>query len=199
MPATRIVRFMWIGILAMALAACSGAPSDEGNIPTGVSIYQAQDIDNRQIHFIWLELPTSLAMGSNEVRVFMARTDPPAMLVPTETELPCIVQSEDEYLEFGPVTLPFEFDGVQLEGSYVWSACPSCEDCYMDWDTTMEIIGTMDQDKMDLGIGIRHMGHNILDDFFRIELGPEQPTSMEPSIQCRRTADCMGVEFVPRQ
>jgi hypothetical protein len=76
-----------------------------------------------------LELPENIEIGSNDIRVFMARTDPPAMLVPTEIEFPCMVQSEDEYLEFRAETLSFEYDGTQLVGSCEWMACASCVEC----------------------------------------------------------------------
>ena len=62
----------------------------------------------------------------------------------------------------------------------------------------MEIVGTMKQDKMDLAIGIRHMGHNIQDDFLGIDLWTEEPSSREPRILCRRSNDCMNMEFAPR-
>jgi hypothetical protein len=160
-----IKQLLSVGTLGFALFACGGAPIIDGVVPADIGIYMAQDISNRQIHFVWMELPSSLNLGTNDVRIFMARTDPPGMLVPTETELPCIIRSENDYLDIRPVTLPFEYDGRQLVGSYTWKACASCVECYMDWDTTMEIVGTIEQDKMALSIGIRHMGHNIQDDF----------------------------------
>ena len=194
----RINQFLTVGIMCFFLVACGKSPSVNGGVPSDTSIYQAHDIANRQIHFIWIELPSSLNLGSNEIRVFMARTDPPGMLVPMETELPCLIQSDNEYLDLRPVTLPFEFDGRQLVGSYTWNACASCVECYMDWDTTMEIFGIMEQDKIALSIGIRHSGHNIQDDYLQIELRREKPSLMEPRILCRRSSDCKNLEFVSR-
>jgi hypothetical protein len=178
--------------------APTGSATPEPPAPTGITIYTAQDIDNRQIHFVWLELPENLEVGSNDVRVFMARTDPPAMLVPTEVELPCLVQSNDGYLEFRAETLSFEYDGTELVGSYEWMACASCVECYMNWNTRMEIVGLPTGDTMAIAIGIRHLGHNILQDFTEIELQREDPSWLEPAIQCRRTSDCLEVEFLPR-
>lgn len=198
MKTKSILPLLAIWFIAILLGACDGAVVPQRPAPTGVTIYTAQDIDNRQIHFVWLEVPEKLEIGSNDVRVFMARTDPPGMLVPTEVELPCIVQSEDEYLEFRAETLPFEFDGSKLEGSYVWKACASCIECYMNWDTRMEIVGTLEGETMALSIGIRHLGHNIIQDYTEIDLLQEEPTWQEPAIKCRRTSDCMIVEFLPR-
>ncbi len=175
-----------VGVWGILLVACGGAPNVDKFAHIDTKIYQAHGIDNRQIHFVWFEVPSDLSIGRNDIRVFMARTDPPGMLVPTEAELPCIIGSEKEYLELRAVTLPFEFDGKQLEGSYTWKACASCVECYMDWDTTLEIIATLEQDLMLVSIGIRHMGHNVQDDYLQIELEPEKPSSREPRILCRR-------------
>jgi hypothetical protein len=145
-----------------------------------------------------MELPSSLELGSNVIRLFMVRTDPPGMLVPTEVELPCIMQFKSEYMDIRPVSLDFEFDGKQLVGKYAWSACASCVECYMGWETTMEIVAILDQERMDLSIGIRHMGHNIQDDYLRVEMWQKEPDRMEPRILCRRSFDCAELEFVSR-
>jgi hypothetical protein len=196
--AVSINQFLSVGTLGFFLVACGSAPITDGFVPPDISVYQAHDIANRQIHFIWIELPSNLNLGTNDIRVFIARTDPPGMLVPTETELPCIIQYENDYLDIRPVTLPFEYDGSQLSGSYDWKACASCVECYMDWETTMEIVGAMEQNKIALTIGIRHMGHNVQDDFLRTELWPEKLSSQEPRILCRRSNDCKNIEFAPR-
>jgi hypothetical protein len=193
-----INQLLSVGVLGFFLVACGKLPISDKLIPQNVNIYQAHDIANRQINFIWIELPSSLDLGINQLRVFMARTDPPGMLIPTESELPCIIQADNVYLDLRPATLPFEFDGSQLAGSYQWMACASCVECYMNWETTLEIVGTIEQDKMVLSIGVRHMGHNIQDDFLRVELWPEEPRTREPRIQCRRANDCREVEFVQR-
>lgn len=193
-----VYQLLLVGATSLSIAACGVIPSMRSTVPSDINIFQAQDIDSRQIQFIWIELPSSLYLGRNDIRVFMARTDPPGMLVPTETELPCIIQSENKYLDLRPITIPFVYDGRQLVGSYTWNACATCIDCYMDWETTMEIIGVIEDDRMDLSIGIRHMGHNIQDNYLRVELWKEAPNSKEPRILCRRSFDCREMEFVPR-
>jgi hypothetical protein len=129
----------------------------------------------------------------------MARTEPAGLLVPTNIELPCIIGTDEEYCEFRPLTLPFEYDGEQLVGSYAWEACASCVECYMNWTTTMEIVGTLDEGTMSLSIGIRHMGHNIQEDYLSVELLRENPGTREPGIRCRSTSECLDLEFLPRE
>jgi hypothetical protein len=191
------MRFNWllfIGIMGLMLCAC-----DQPRSEVDTKIYLAQDIDNRQIQFVWVELPMELTPGSNEIRLFMARINPPGMLVPTETELPCIIQTEGKYMDLRPISLPVDFDGEQITGSYTWNACASCIECYMDWDTTLEFTAGIGEERMDLSIGIRHMGHNIQDNYLQIELLEEVPDSKEPRILCRRSFDCQDVEFMTRQ
>jgi hypothetical protein len=60
----------------------------------------------------------------------------------------------------------------------------------------MEIVGAPDGDTMAIAIGIRHLGHNILLDCTELELQREDPSWLEPAIQCRRTSD--RLEFLPR-
>ena len=83
-----IRQVLCMGTLGLVLVACRSTGAEEQAVPSDVRIYLAEDIANRQVHFIWMELPASLQVGANEARVFMARTDPPGMLIPTETELP---------------------------------------------------------------------------------------------------------------
>jgi len=195
----RINQLLFVGILGLVLSACGEPPVADGVLPSDTNVFLAENIDNRQIQLVWVELPSNLNLGDNEIRLFMARLHPPGMLVPTETELPCIIQSKNEYMDLRPVSIPIEFDGKQIMGSYTWNACASCIECYLDWETTIEIIAEVEQNKMDLSIGIRHMGHNIQGDFLHIELLQEKPDSNEPRVLCRRSFDCMDVEFVPRQ
>lgn len=191
----RINRLLFIGMLSLVLGACSGTQPGS----TDTEVFLARDIDNRQIQFVWIELPAELTLGSNEIRLFMARLNPPGMLVPTETELPCIIQTEGEYMDLRPITIPVNFDGEQITGSYTWNACASCVECYLDWDTMLEFLADVEGNKINLAIGIRHMGHNIQDNYLQIELSQEAPDSNEPRILCRRSFDCQDVEFVPRQ
>lgn len=185
-------------VLGLAVGACAGAPSPDKPVPSDIRIFHAQDIPNPQVHFIWMELPTTLDLGSNEIRVFMARTEPPSMVVPTESELPCMLQSETEHLALAPIPITFEYDGSQLVGSYSWKACGSCVECYMNWETRMEIVGTLADGKMDLSLAIRHFGLNIQGDFLQVQLTEETPTPREPSILCTRTFTCQQLDFVPR-
>ena len=130
----RINRLLFIGMLSLVLGACSG--TQPGSPDT--EVFLVEDIDNRQIESIWIEIPSDLSPGSNKIRLFMARPNPPGMLVPTETELPCIIQTEGEYMDLRSVSLLVDFDIELVKGIYTRNACASCIECYLDRDKTLE-------------------------------------------------------------
>ena len=182
-------------LLCFDLVACSNASLFDNTPSPDIRVYMTKGDADSQVPFIWIELPPKLENGRNDVRVFMARRDPPGMLVPTETELPCIIQSANEHVELRPVALPFMYDGHQLVGSYAWRACASCVECYMDWETTLEMVATLEENSIVLSIGIRHMGHNIQEDYLRIDLEQVNTTAKEPGIQCWNSDNCKQMEF----
>lgn len=192
MDAREIITF---GVLCFGLVACSNASLFDQAPPPDTRVYMTKGDADSQVPFIWIELPSKLENGRNDIRVFMARRDPPGMLVPTETELPCIIQSANEHVELRPVALPFMYDGHQLVGSYAWRACASCVECYIDWETTLEMVATLEENSIALSIGIRHMGHNIQEDYLRVELEQASPTAKEPGIQCWSAENCKQMEF----
>ena len=63
----------------------------------------------------------------------------------------------------------------------------------------MEFTAEVEQEEMALSVAIRHMGHNIQEDFAQIELQEVQPDSNEPRILCSKSLECRDVEFVPRE
>ena len=193
-----IRQILCYGALAIMLSGCRPTSAEQQGVAPDTRVFMAEDLTHRQVGFIWIELPASLRVGSNEARVFIARTDPPGMLIPTETELPCILKSQEQYFDLRPVTTPLEYDGRQFVWSYTWGACASCVDCYMDWDTTIEASGRIENESLVLSLGIRHMGHNIREDYLQVELERQVPTANEPRILCRSPNDCRNVEFVAR-
>jgi hypothetical protein len=191
----------WIFPLALCFliftTACSDLGLGDTAGDTNIVTYMARDIDNPQVHFMWIELPSTLEPGSNPVRVFMARTDPPGMLLPMVTELPCILEDSEGFLDVRSETLVFDYAEGQLAGSYTWGACASCVECYLDWDTRMEINARAAGESLIVSIGFRHMGHNILQDYMQVELPMVKTTDKEPRILCGQS-ECKRVQFVTK-
>ena len=117
------------------------------------------------------------------------------MLVPMETELPCLLEPGDEYRDFGPIPIEVNIAGTHFKGSYSWLACASCIECYMDWETRLEIDGDYYEDRIDLDLGIRHMGHNIQETYLSLSVPKEGNPGKEPRIACMSPSDCQEVRF----
>jgi hypothetical protein len=184
----------------LLLSACS-SPEVYSSEPLPESIiFKAEEIDNAKIQFLWLELPAPIKPGFADVRLFLAKTEPPEPTIHNPNELQCILSSENEYAILGPERIPFEFkeDGTFL-GSYTYKACPECIECYMNWDYTLEITGSISQETVLLDIAIQHIGHNVQGSFVSAELALASNTNKEPRISCNHTIECKEIVFVPRE
>jgi hypothetical protein len=184
----------------LLLSACS-SPEVYSSEPLPESIiFEAEGIDNAKIQFLWLELPAPIKPGFADVRLFLAKTEPPEPTIPNPNELQCILSSENEYAILGPERVLFEFkeDGTFL-GSYTYKACPECIECYMNWDYTLEITGSISQETVLLDIAIQHIGHNVQGSFVSAELALASNTNKEPRISCNHTIECKEIVFVTRE
>lgn len=163
------------------------------------TIFVGEGIDNARIQFLWLELPASIKPGLADVRLFLAKTEPPEPTIPNPNELRCKLSSANEYAILGPERIPFEFkeDGTFL-GSYTYKACPECIECYMNWDYTLEITGAISQETVFLEIAIQHIGQNVQGSFVSAELAIVKNANKEPQITCNRIIECQEIVFITR-
>ena len=195
----RPIVFITVCIILL-LSACS-SPKVYSSEPLPEStIFVAEGIDNTIIQFLWLELPAPIEAGLADVRLFLAKTEPPEPIIPTPNELRCKLSSANEYAILGPERILFEFkeDGT-FSGSYTYKACPECIECYMNWDYTLEITGSLSQETVFLDIAIQHIGHNVQGSFVSAELALARNTNKEPRITCNRAIDCKEILFVTRE
>jgi hypothetical protein len=184
-------------ILAFTLLACS-SPEVYSSQPLPDSVvYMADGIENEKIQMVWLEIPKSLESGEQVVRLFLAKHEPPEPTIPNPNDLRCILKSDDEFAILGPEKVPFEFmeDG-SFTGIYTYRACPDCIECYMNWDYTLEMTGSISGETVLLDIAIVHFGHNVQGSYLSTELTLAKEVNKEPRIKCNRLMECKGVQFV---
>lgn len=183
--------------LVFALVACSSPEVYTSQpLPDSV-IYMADGIENEKIQMVWMEVPKSLEAGEQMVRLFLAKHEPPEPTIPNPNDLRCILQSDDEFAILGPEKVPFDFmEGGSFTGSYTYRACPDCIECYMNWDYTLEMSGSISDDTVLLDIAIVHFGHNVQGSYFSTELTLAKDTKKEPRIKCNRLIKCKGIKFV---
>ncbi len=179
------------------LSVCS-SPEVYSSEPLPEStIFVAKGINNFKIQFIWLEIPAPIEEGTAEVRIFLAKTDPPEPAIPNPNELRCIL-SENERAILGPERIPFEFkENGTFSGSYTYKACPECIECYMNWDYTLQITGAIFEESVVLDIAIKHFGLNVQDSYVSVKIEKANDTK-EPRIACNRMIACQKIKFVNR-
>ena len=83
--------------IILLLSACS-SPKVYSSEPLPEStIFVAEGIDNTIIQFLWLELPAPIEAGLADVRLFLAKNEPPEPTIPNPNELRCKLSSANEY------------------------------------------------------------------------------------------------------
>ena len=98
----------------------------------------------------------------------------------------------------GPEKVAFEFmENGEFAGGYTYKACPPCIECYMNWDYTLEMTGTIEGGAIQLDIAIKHFGHNVQGSYMSAELHL-RPDANEPRITCNKEIKCKDIVFVPR-
>jgi hypothetical protein len=182
------------------LSACSSTQEYSSERLPESLIYVAEGIDNPRIQFLWLELPATIKPGLADVRLFLAKTEPPDPTIPNPNELRCKLTSDNQYAILGPERIPFEFeeDGT-FHGSYTYEACPECIECYMNWDYTLEITGRTSQETVFLDIEVQHFGHNVQGNYVSVELAFAGNADKEPRITCNRLIECQEIMYVARE
>ena len=183
--------------LSLLLTACSSPEVYTSQPLPDAIIYMANGIQNEKIQMIWMEVPKSLEAEEQMVRLFLAKNEPPEPTIPNPNDLRCILQSDDEFAILGPEMVPLEFmeDG-SFTGIYTYRACPDCIECYMNWDYTLEMAGSISDERVLLDIEIVHFGHNVQGSYLSTELTLTKDTKKEPQIKCNRLIKCKGVKFV---
>jgi hypothetical protein len=185
--------------VVLLLSACSSPEVFSSEPLSESTIYIAEGIDNTRLQFLWLELPDPVKPGITDVRLFLAKTEPAEPTIPNPNELKCKLVSENEYAVLGPERVPFEFTGDgTFFGSYTYKACPECIECYMNWDYTLAISGSIAEEMIFLDIVIQHFGHNVQGSFLSAELALTGNTNLEPQIDCNRAMECKKIVYVTR-
>ena len=188
-----------ICIILLILSNC-GSPEVYSSKPLPESrIFMAEGVENAKIQFIWLEVPVSIKQGEEIVRLFLAKTEPPEPTIPNPNNLRCILSSEKESAILGPERILFEFtENGEFLGTYTYKACPPCIECYMNWDYTLEMTGTIAEEKIRLDIAIKHFGQNVQGSYVTAELRLVPNAKKEPRIACNQSIQCKDIILVTR-
>jgi len=184
----------------LLLSACNSPEVFSSEPLPKSTIYVAEGVENPIIQLLWLELPDPIKPGLADARLFLAKTEPTEPTIPNPNELRCTLSSANEYAILGPERIPFEFneDGT-FSGSYTFRACPECIECYMNWDYTLEMTGTISKGTVFLEIAIKHFGNNVQGSFVNAELAIVSNSRNEPRTSCNQMIECQEIVFSNRE
>ncbi len=185
--------------LAVYLCACSPVSIPENFRQSEYAIYQAAGIENNLIQFIWLEVPEPFEPGAADVRIFLARTNPPQPVIPNPGPLACTLENEAAFADLTPEIITFQFGADNsFTGSYTFPACPECVECYMNWDYTFEFSGVISEENALLEIAVKHIGLNVQGSYLSKEMERLAENSRQPQIRCRADGTCTKIFTVDR-
>ena len=115
------IHFLVGNFALIILCACSPFSVLEAPQQSESAVYQVERIENNLIQFIWLEVPEPLGTGAADVRLFLARDNPPQPVIPNPTGLKCTLEDQDAFAVLNPVLVTFMFgDGGSFTGSYTF-------------------------------------------------------------------------------
>ena len=69
-------------------------------------VFEAADIGEQWIDYVWVEIPAPASEGVQPGRLFVASADPVGAIVPTMIDLPCA----DGPVDYAPASVDLEFD-----------------------------------------------------------------------------------------
>ncbi len=119
-------RLIALGIL---VAGCQAAPTPVCSAADTVRVFEAANIAEQWIDYVWLEIPGAPAEDTFPGRLFVASADPVGVIVPTMIDLPCETAG-GQAVQYAPARVDIQFtDDGALQTSYGWKSCARCPMC----------------------------------------------------------------------
>ena len=183
---------------AALIAGCAAFPAPVCKASDSVRVYQAANIGEQWIDFVWLEIPSPAAEGTFPGRLFVASADPVGAIVPTMIDLPC--QPSGSAVDFAPasVELTIDRDGL-LKTSYPWKSCAACSECYMQWTFSLDVQGKVDQAVLLADLVLNETFHSAPMQILSLKMPEVTQACSEPHLSCQPGGECGRIRFKPRQ
>jgi hypothetical protein len=181
--------------LALLLAACSARPAPICEPPADVRVFQAADIGEQWIDYMWVEIPARASEGIQPGRLFVASADPVGAIVPTMIELPCA----DGPVDYTPATVDLEF-GTQgnFKTSYGWKSCAACSECYMQWTFSLDVEGHVEEDVLRAELVLNETFHSGPMKLVTLDMAEVTQACEEPRMRCESPGACEEIRFEGR-
>jgi len=182
---------------AALIAGCAALPAPVCEASESVRVYQAADIGEQWIDFVWVEIPSLAAEGTFPGRLFVASADPVGAIVPTMIDLPC--QASGSPVDFAPASVQITFDDAgALKTSYAWKSCAACSECYMQWTFSLDLQGKVEEGFLLAGLVLNETFHSAPMQIGRLKMPEFTQACSEPHLSCRAGGECDTIKFEPR-
>lgn len=180
-------------LLTAALLLTSCAPLTPVCEPSpGVRAFQAAEIGEQWIDYVWLEIPASAPEGIHPGRLFVASADPVGAIVPTMIDLPCAGGP----VEYAPAEIEVEFDGEgSFKTSYGWKSCAACSECYMHWTFSLDVEGQVEENSLRADLVLNETFHSGPMKLVSIELSEITQACLAPHLKCESGRTCEEIRF----
>jgi hypothetical protein len=185
--------------IALLIAGCTASPPRICD--TSVRVYQASNIDDAWINYVWVEVPLSASEGNLPGRLFVTSGKPTGAIVPSMIDLPCVFSSSIQEADLAPAPVEFEFqEAGNFQTTYSWKSCSKCSsECYMLWNFDLTLQGHPTDSSLAAKIVVTETFHAEPIEDFTLELHEVTQACTEPHMICRAEGGCSEVTFEPRR
>jgi hypothetical protein len=184
--------------ITLLIAGCTASPPPICD--TSVRVYQAANIDDAWINYVWVEVPLSPSEGTLPGRLFVMSDNPVGTIVPSMIDLPCIFSSSKQVVDIAPAPVDFKFhEAGNFQAGYSWKSCSQCSECYMLWNFDLTLQGHPTDSSLAAEIVVTETFHSQPIEDLTLELSEVTPACTEPHLICRSEGGCDKITFEPRQ
>jgi hypothetical protein len=185
--------------IALLIAGCTSSPPQVCD--TSVRVYQAANIDDAWINFVWVEVPLSASEATLPGRLFVMSDNPVGTIVPSMIDLPCAFSPSKQVVDIAPAPVKFEFhEAGNFQAGYSWKSCSICSsECYMMWNFDLTLKGHPTDSSLAAEIVVTETFHTEPIEDLTLELHEVTQVCTEPHMICRAEGGCNEVTFEPRR
>ncbi|HEY5984572.1 MAG TPA: hypothetical protein VIU38_13995 [Anaerolineales bacterium] len=185
--------------LAILAAGCQIAPAPVCFAADTVRVFEAANVVEQWINYIWLEIPKLTVQGTFPGRLFVASADPVGVIVPTMIDLPCETAGE-QAVEYVPAPVDIQFtDTDTLQTSYSWKSCARCSECYMQWTFKLDLKGRLGDGSLAADLVLNETFHSGPMKIVSLKLADATLACTEPRLTCRAGGDCNEIRLEARR
>jgi hypothetical protein len=180
-------------VLPALLTACAASQAPVCEPSTATRMFEAANIGEQWIDYVWLEIRASASEGIWPGRLFVASADPVGAIVPTMVDLPCA----DGPVDYAPAAVELDFDAEgNFKTSYGWKSCAACSECYMHWTFSLDVEGQVEEDALRAELVLNETFHSGPMRLVSLDMPEVTQVCESPRMKCESSGACEDIRFV---